>query len=359
MNLVFYLSDHGFGHMSRNISVIASVIRRYDASVYIVCGKRQLEFAKDVLRTMVDEEQCSRIIYREEHTDIGLVLHDGTLDVDAKKLADVCDMYVASIPERSHRELQWLKDNCIDAALCDMPVWAIKACDMARVPMLYVGNFTWVELYREFLPDRITDVYEAYYKLIRHALILPFHTEEMLSVIDNARIKETGLLSRPFNEEKICDIRNGINSPIVFVSIGMSAHFNTIIDVDNVDAFFITTEGVPLSGNNVMVIGRDTINTQDYIKAADYVISKAGWGTVSECVLAGKPMALFRRDGVLEDRNTIRQLCDRNMAISVTQDDLCNMNSVIEHLKQLDEDCFEGFYDAADEVADELVSIIG
>lgn len=82
-------------------------------------------------------------------------------------------------------------------------------------------------------------------------------------------------------------------------------------------------------------------------------------GTVSECVLAGKPMALFRRDGVLEDRNTIRQLCDRNMAISVTQDDLCNMNSVIEHLKQLDEDCFEGFYDAADEVADELVSIIG
>lgn len=189
MNLVFYLSDHGFGHMSRNISVIASVIRRYDSYVHIVCGKRQLEFAKDVLRNMLNEEQCSRIIYREEHTDIGLVLYDGTLDVDAKKLADACDMYVESVPERSHRESQWLKDNCIDAALCDMPVWAIKACDMAGVPMLYVGNFTWVELYREFLPDRITDVYEAYYKLIRHALVLPFHTEEMLSVIDNARIK--------------------------------------------------------------------------------------------------------------------------------------------------------------------------
>lgn len=104
MNLVFYLSDHGFGHMSRNISVIASVIRRYDSYVYIVCGKRQLEFAKDVLGTMLDEEQCSRIIYREEHTDIGLVLYDGTLDVDAKKLANACDMYVESVPERSHRE---------------------------------------------------------------------------------------------------------------------------------------------------------------------------------------------------------------------------------------------------------------
>lgn len=358
MNIVFYLSDHGFGHVVRNIPVIASLITRYDAHIYIVCGRSQLGFAKDVLVTMLDRKQYEKIICRENHTDIGLILHDGTLDVDVEQLTAACSRYLAELPDRSYEEAEWLKNNNIDAALCDMPVWSIKACNLAHVPMLYVGNFTWVELYREFLPDIISDTFESYYKMIRHALIFQFHTDEMRRIIENADVHETGLVSRPFHESDVEKIKNGINIPVVFISIGMSAHFNNVIDVSDINAFFITTKGIPVVGNNVICIDRDTINTQDYIKAADYIISKAGWGTVAEAVLAGKPMALFKRDGVLEDRNTVKQLCDKGMAISITENDLYNMEAIIDRLKHLSSDCFNDYYDASDEIADTLIGLI-
>ena len=99
-----------------------------------------------------------------------------------------------------------------------------------------------------------------------------------------------------------------------------------------------------------------TINTQDYVAAADHVITKAGWGTVSECLLAKKPMALFSRDSVLEDRTTIKLLKEKHLAVSVRQDDLKDIESIINKIKTLDGSYAE-FYDCADEVADKLCTI--
>ena len=73
-NLCFYLSDHGFGHIARNIPLIAEAVRRIDAYVYVVCGKRHLEFVRANLLEILTPEQSSRIRYRAEHTDIGLIL---------------------------------------------------------------------------------------------------------------------------------------------------------------------------------------------------------------------------------------------------------------------------------------------
>ena len=72
-NLCFYLSDHGFGHIARNIPLIAEAVRRISGYVYVVCGKRHLEFAKANLLETLTPEQFSRIRYRAEHTDIGNV----------------------------------------------------------------------------------------------------------------------------------------------------------------------------------------------------------------------------------------------------------------------------------------------
>ena len=98
-NLCFYLSDHGFGHIARNIPLIAEAVRRIDAYVYVVCGKRHLEFAKANLLELLTPEQFSRVRYRAEHTDIGLILQQGTLLVDTAALTDACAQYLAERPE--------------------------------------------------------------------------------------------------------------------------------------------------------------------------------------------------------------------------------------------------------------------
>ena len=141
-NLCFYLSDHGFGHIARNLPIIAEAVLRTEDLVYLVCGAKHLDFARANLQELLTPEQLARVRYRAEHTDVGLILQPGTLLVDTPTLTKACEDYLSCLPERSVREASWLKAHDIAAALCDMPLWSISACAQAGVPLLYLGNFT-------------------------------------------------------------------------------------------------------------------------------------------------------------------------------------------------------------------------
>lgn len=355
-NICFYLSDHGFGHIARNLPIIVSAVRNHDTCTYVVCGKRHIEFAGQNLEIMLTAKEYQRISFRSGHTDIGLICKPGTLLVDTEKLTQACTDYLAELPQRAALEAEWLTENNIDAVLCDMPIWSIKACEMAQIPLLYVGNFTWTELYREFLPEHIWKEYAKYYGKIKHSMLYALHNPEMLEFLKNSELSEVSVTARPFYMENIFDIREKYKKKIVFVALGMSAQFKNPVNVSDMPFDFYTTEGVPLVGDNVTVIPFSTLNTQDYIASADYVITKAGWGTVAECLVAQRPMALFRRDGVLEDRTTIRLLEEKHLAVSIMQDDLKNIDGIIEKMKKLD-GTYTEFYDCADEVADKLMSL--
>ena len=354
--ICFFLSDHGFGHIARNIPIIVSVIKNYDTFVYVVCGERHIEFAKKNLETMLTAEQYGRTEFCADHTDIGLICKDGTLDVDTDALTKATTKFLSDLPQKEQQYSKWLTDNRIDAVLCDMPIWSIEACELAGIPLLYVGNFTWTELYREFLPEKIWQTYAQYYNKIKHTMLYALHNNEMLEFLKSSEKTKTSVTARSFNENAVAEIRAKHNRPIVFVALGMSAQFKDPVYVSSVPYDFYTTEGVPLVGDNVEVVPYTTINTQDFIAAADYVITKAGWGTVSECLLAKKPMALFSRDGVLEDRTTIKILEEKHLAVEVTQDDLHDIEGIINRLDRLD-GSYAGFYDCADEVAAKLMSI--
>ena len=261
---------------------------------------------------MLTAEQYKRISFRADHTDIGLICRDGTLEVDTEALTKATAEFLSALPGKAEREAEWLKQNQINAVLCDMPLWSIEACELAGVPLLYAGNFTWTELYREFLPERIWQTYAGCYAKIKHSVLYALHNNEMLEFLKNSELSEVSVTARPFDEMSVAEIRSRHRRPIVFVA--------------------------------------------DYVAAADYVITKAGWTTVSECLLARKPMALFSRDGVLEDRTTIKQLEEKHLAVPVTQDELHNIMDIIEKLDMLD-GSYSGFYDCADEVAERLISL--
>ena len=354
--LCFYLSDHGFGHIARTIPIIVSALKNDNISVYVVCGERHIEFSKQNLACVLTAEQYKRISFRADHTDIGLICRDGTLEVDTEALTKATAEFLSALPGKAEREAEWLKQNQINAVLCDMPLWSIEACELAGVPLLYAGNFTWTELYREFLPERIWQTYAGCYAKIKHSVLYALHNNEMLEFLKNSELSEVSVTARPFDEMSVAEIRSRHRRPIVFVALGMSAQFREPVDVSGVPYDFYTTEGVPLEGDNAEVIPYTTIITQDYVAAADYVITKAGWTTVSECLLARKPMALFSRDGVLEDRTTIKQLEEKHLAVPVTQDELHNIMDIIEKLDMLD-GSYSGFYDCADEVAERLISL--
>lgn len=188
-------------------------------------------------------------------------------------------------------------------------------------------------------------------------MLYALHNPEMLEFLPRAELSETSLVARPFHPDEIQAIRARHTCPVVFVALGMSAQFTQPVSVEGVNAHFYVTEGVPLTGSNVTVIPYSTLHTQDYVAAADYVITKAGWGTVAECLLAQKPMALFARDSVLENRTTIRLLEQKKLAIKVTYEQLTEMSDLLEQIKRITYPAVPEYHNAAAEIVSKLLTL--
>lgn len=150
--------------------------------------------------------------------------------------------------------------------------------------------------------------------------------------------------AREFNETNVVNIKQQFEKLIVFVSVGRSVKLAEAIDVSSFDYQFIVTESIRLTGDNVLYLPKEVENTQGYIKAADMVITKAGFGTVAETMLAQKKCAVISREMVAEDRATVQHLVERGLAIRVEYSGGMDMEGIIFNLEnfepRFDKNCF-------------------
>lgn len=309
--IAFFISDHGFGHASRNIPIIRYILEATkDIRIIIKTGKNQGQFIRDLVGDF-----NGRVTYFFEAMDMGLILKENSLDVDSEKLEEKVQDYISSFEEKVSKENEFLHYNNVNLIVSDIVPWVFKSAKELNISSILISNFTWVEIYKEHLSKEICDKYIECYKLADKALFYELYMEEMKNYIES--YEEVSLCSREFDLEKVDKIKKNFERPIVYISVGRSVDLQKEINVSNLEYDFIVTDGIKLKGHNVYYLPTETPNTQDYLMASDFVITKAGWGTVSEALLAKKKIALLTRDNVAEDRNTIFMLKDKKLAIEV------------------------------------------
>lgn len=327
--IAFYISDHGFGHASRNIPIIRYILESYkNIKIIVKTGIKQSKFINDSL-----SECKEKLDIYSDQMDIGLILKRNSLDIDKEKLCSEVNMYINTWEKRALDESEFLKNNNVDLVVSDIVPWVFKASKHSKIPSILISNFTWVDIYKEYFDECILNQYINAYKLCDKVLIYYLYVENMKSYLNN--YKEIGLCCRAFNEESVNKIKEEHSRKIVFVSVGCSVSLNEALDVSELGYDFIVTEGINFIGKNVTYLPKEIENTQDYIKASDYIITKAGWTTISEILCAGKKCAVLSRDSVAEDRNTIDRLIHMNMAIEVDYEDDFNIKEIISDLEEL------------------------
>ena len=128
-------------------------------------------------------------------------------------------------------------------------------------------------------------------------------------------------VSRKFDREKIEELKEKYKK-IIFISCGKSANLEKI-EIKNYKGTIFYTEGIEIFGEgNHIKLPVETKDTHNYVGASNFIISKAGWGTVAEAVLSDIPMVLLEREGVLEDSHIIEELKKQNKAISMKVEEL-------------------------------------
>ena len=159
------------------------------------------------------------------------------------------------------------------------------------------------------------------------------------------------MVSRRVHPQAVKKIIEQYAHPIVFVSVGKSVVMPEYYDVSEVNATFITTVGVNFVGDNVVKLSSEEVNTQDYIGASDYVISKTGWSTLAEIFLNGKKAAFIPRGQNEEDEEVVRQMEESNCGLIYELGDLKNISKILSDLGDFMPNNLQMFHDVSSQIA--------
>ncbi|MRI80837.1 hypothetical protein GIY11_02185 [Aerococcaceae bacterium DSM 109653] len=316
--LVFYVSSHGFGHMTRCLAIMEELLEKTNVSIYVASGEYQNGFARTYLVRFK-----GRVIFRNLETDVGLVNIPNSLNVDADRLEKKLLDFVASWDRMVEEELRFLRNLNIDTVISDISPIGVLVGEKLGVRNIGVSNFTWVEQYEHLgiSEEIIASFRSTYAKLdvfIEYDLMLPTNG----LTVPKRRID---FISRRIDSERVAQIKKQYGKSI-FITCGKSANLENI-HIENFDGCIFTTCGIEISSNaRVVQLPISVLDTQNYVAASDVVIAKAGWGTISEAVLGKTNLVLLEREGVLEDTHNINELKNRGVAISIKESGLRHLD---------------------------------
>ena len=284
--VAFYISGHGFGHASRQVEIInAFARRRPDVGILL---------RTSVARWLLDRSLTTPFMLDDRPVDTGMVQIDSLrLDVEAT-IAQARDFY-RTLDARAAAESGALHAHDARLVVADAPPLGCAAAARAGIPSVVVANFTWDWIYAaydEYLPaaPELIPTIAAAYRLAQAAWRLPMHggfgVFNPSSRYGAPARQAAAVIDVPFVARHATrapsDTRARLGLPLdrklvlpSFGGCGVSG-----LDLDTLD-LGPSWEVVRTPDAALLEAG---VRYEDLVRAVDAVITKPGFGIISECI---------------------------------------------------------------------------
>ena len=283
MSVVFYISGHGFGHASRSIEIINQLIdRRPDLRVVI---------RSSVAPWLVERTARPGVTLSRAEVDTGVVQLD-SLTLDAEDSIARAEAFMASFEARLATEVQFLREQGAVLTISDLPALGIAAGRAAGLPSIASGNFTWDWIYAHYQGgENVASQIGLVYRNTTVALRMPMWGgfETMPEVLDIPFVaRRSG--REPDEVRRALGIP--LDQPVVLTSFG--GYGLERLDEDALLAmkgYHMLLPGV-LDENAMYDRG---YRYEDLVRAVDVVVTKPGYGIISECIANGTALLYTSR----------------------------------------------------------------
>jgi L-arabinokinase len=283
--LVAYVSGHGFGHATRTAEVLKAV-RAQDPSL-------PLSVVTSAPEGLFRASLPGPFTYRPRECDVGLVQRDA-LQIDEAETARRFATFRAGWDEAVTEEAAFLRSAGARVVLGDIPPLAFAAAAGAGVPGVGLANFSWDWIYRHAArrAPALLDAAEhcaAAYGQASLLLRLPFAGD----LTAFPRIEDIPLVARrPAVPKAEARGRLGLDTrPAVLVSFGgIGLPGFEASRLGPLTGFqFLISEATEFLPANVGVVSRDRLHAlglgyEDVVGAADVVVTKPGYGIVTDAI---------------------------------------------------------------------------
>ncbi|MFL5262334.1 MAG: hypothetical protein ACJ79L_08025 [Anaeromyxobacteraceae bacterium] len=297
--LAAYVSGHGFGHLMRLCEVLRAVRARAPALPIALVGS--------VPGAVAAREVPPPFTSRHAQTDVGLAQQDA-LVIDEARTAEWCRAFDATWDARVAEEAAFLRASGARAVLGDIPPLAFAAAARAGIPSVALGNFSWDWIYRHLAArepslhaaaDRAAEAYRAAALLLALPFAGPFSAF--------GRIEEVGFVARrPRIGRAEGRARLGLDGrPAVLVSFGGVGLPGLTRDAVGQDPAFQFLFPEELPQVRLDAAGLSYI---DVVGAADVLVTKPGYGIVTDAIGAGTPIVYTERGDFPEYPIMVREM---------------------------------------------------
>ena len=284
MTVAFYISGHGFGHASRSIEVINTLLDRRPGTRVIIRSEVAPWLVTRTVRAGVTPEPAP--------CDTGVVQFD-SLSLDAAATLSRARAFMSTFHARVAAEAAWLRQVGASLVVADLPPLGIAAARAAGLPAVALGNFTWDWIYSGYdgsadLVEQIGDIYRQATVALRLPMWGGFAT--MSKAID------LPFVARQSTRDPI-DVRDALHLPrhekLVLVSFGGYG-----LDGLAVDALrqFVGYRILLPGDIDEAAMYAGGLRYEDLVRAVDVVVTKPGYGIISEC-LANHTALLYTSRG--------------------------------------------------------------
>lgn len=307
--IVFYVSGHGFGHTSREIEVIHAILdARPDTEIVVKTSAP---------RRLFDRTLSGRCELVELRCDAEMVQID-SLNVDTNESIRQAVEFQKQLPAVAATEAAYLRRTGAHVVVGDIPPLAFAAAKLAGVPSIAIGNFTWDWIYERYrtesalaLARDIRRINESATIALRLPMAAGFEGLESIT-------RDIPFVARHSRRTQD-DVRKSLGlpprvqgKPLVLMSFGgygvAGLDTRALADLTN---YTIATTDIPAGENAIkpapgllhiseQQIYDNGLRYEDLVRGADVVVTKPGYGIISEAIANGAALLYTSRGDFAE-----------------------------------------------------------
>jgi hypothetical protein len=290
--VAFCISGHGFGHASRQVEVInAFGALRPDQPIHVFtrASRWLLERTIRVPVTLV-----------EQPVDAGAIQRDSLL-LDIPATLDAAARFENDSDRTATALAREFVDRHVQVVVCDAPPMPCTAAQLAGIPAVLLANFSWDWIYEDFTADH------SGYEDLPARLGARYAQADVVWRLPMSGGFSTVRASLDFpwiarrSRRDPADVRRLVHAddgrPLVLISFGgYGVSDMRLAHHAGAPYRLVLSGGAEHAPNDAppdaLRLDRDTLDAhglryEDLVASSDVVVSKPGYGIVSECVANG------------------------------------------------------------------------
>jgi len=309
------ISSHGLGHLAQAAPVLNALRQRLPAL--------QLTVRSGISRERLALRIAGDFSHIDAASDVGFVMSNA-LDIDLAASAERYRNQHSQWQQTVAQEATMLKALKVDAVLSDVTYLPLAGAAAAGIPALAMCSLNWADMFLHYFGNQpwakpIHVEMLAAYRSAPFLRVTPAMAMESLPL--RREIGPIATLARRDREDAARRLGIPIQQRWGLVALGGIAHRLPVEDWPPIPGLtWLTPAAWGVKREDVAAFDTTDLPFSDVLAAADFVLTKPGYGTFVEASCQGVPVLYLRRPDWPEEPVLLAWLHANNRAMEISRE---------------------------------------